>query len=100
LEESEMSNVVESLPEDMKVPFSEIVGAEAPDLLASLGGTNEPSLADRVAVEEILLKEFVGCLRSDNQPTEEGKAVDDLLGQFLLRWPIIQADPGNRRSPG
>lgn len=81
-------SVVDSLPDAMRELFSEVIGVEDPGLLTALGLTEEASEEQRVRVEGILSKEFTRCLGQDYEPTDRGKAVDDLLGAFLLRWPI------------
>ena len=37
---------------------------------------------------DILSDEFSRHLRPDYEPTERGKQIDDLLGWFLLQFPI------------
>ncbi len=83
-----MSSVVDSLPEEMRAMFSEIVGSADPVLLLSLQNAEEPSQAQRTAIEDILANEFAQCLRPDYEPTARGKAVDNLMGAYLLGWPI------------
>lgn len=39
-------------------------------------------------VLDILSLEFSNHLRPDWEPTEEGCAIDDALGKYLLAWPI------------
>jgi hypothetical protein len=68
--------------------FEEVVGARDAELLLALGTTTSASRAQRVAVEEILSSEFSRELRDDYEPTDRGREIDNLLGQFLLRWPI------------
>lgn len=83
-----MSNVIESLPEELRALFSEIIGTADAELLSALEDAEEPTQAQRAAVEDILSREFANSLRADYEPTARGKVVDDLLGAFLLRWPI------------
>lgn len=83
-----MSNVIESLPEGMRALFLEIIGRADVGLLSALEDDDEPTQAQRATVEDILSKEFANSLRADYEPTARGKVIDDLLGAFLLRWPI------------
>ena len=80
--------VIESLPADMRSLFEEMVGERDPLLLADLKVASEATPDQRIAVEQILSAEFSRELRPDYEPTERGRAIDNLLGQFLLRWPI------------
>lgn len=57
-------------------------------LLSSLRAHAEPTQSERIAVDKILSDEFSRHLRPDYEPTERGRDVDNLLGTFLLRWPI------------
>jgi hypothetical protein len=81
-------NVVSSLPDDMQQMFVEIIGVHSSSLMSSLLEHQEPTLAEREAVEEILSNEFVHWLRPDDEPTDKGRKIDNLLGAFLRRWPI------------
>ncbi|MGH9170157.1 MAG: hypothetical protein ACRD0Z_04725 [Acidimicrobiales bacterium] len=83
-----MSGVVESMPALARNLFEEVIGERNPLLLETLRTTDQASPAQRLAVEEILSAEFSRELRQDFEPTDRGRAIDDLLGQFLLRWPI------------
>jgi hypothetical protein len=83
-----MSGVVDSLPAAMRPLFTEIIGAQNPDLLTALESHDEPSTAERVAVHDILSTEFSRNLGPDYEPTDRGKDIDELLGAFLTRWEI------------
>ena len=86
-----MTNVVESLPSRMRTLFTEVIGARNPGLLAALMNREDPTSDERAEVENILADEFNSCLRQDWEPTDRGIQIDELLGAFLLRWPV-QAD--------
>jgi hypothetical protein len=83
-----MSNVIEQLPEELRPLLIEIVGEQDENLLATLRTHDEPSQADRETVESLLADEFSRNLGQDFEPTGRGKAIDRLIGIFLLRWPI------------
>jgi hypothetical protein len=84
-----MSNVVESLPAEMRSLFIDVIGSRNAKLLSSLVVSQEPNKTERLGVHDILTSEFSRCLQPDHEPSERGRAVDNLLGQFLLRWPIL-----------
>jgi hypothetical protein len=79
---------VDTLPAQFRSLFIEVIGEKDSDLLASLSSHDEPSQGERRAVEEILSTEFSRNLRTDYEPTERGRDIDNMLGAFLLRWPI------------
>lgn len=83
-----MSNVVESLPAQLRPLFVEILRTQNPELLAALMRHEEPSRDERAKVENILAGEFSRSLGSDWEPDARGERVDELLGAFLLRWPL------------
>jgi len=88
LEGRTMTNVVESLPERMRELFSDVIGAHDPGLLSRLVSHDEPTPNERLAVEDILATEFSNALQGDCEPTDRGRRVDEILGAFLLKWPI------------
>lgn len=77
-----------SLPPSAGPLLEEIVGARDPALLADLKTSGEPNRAQRIAVTDILSDEFSRELRPDYEPTDRGNDIDNLLGQFLHRYPI------------
>jgi hypothetical protein len=68
--------------------FIELIREKDADLLASLSSHDVPSQQERRAVEEILSADFSRNLGTDYEPTQRGRDIDNLLGAFLLRWPI------------
>jgi hypothetical protein len=88
VESDPMTSVVESLPAEMRSLFAEVIGGRDVALLSSLRTHPEPELTERLAVEDILSAEFTTCLQADDEPTRRGREIDNLLGAFLLRWPI------------
>ncbi|MGD0881688.1 MAG: hypothetical protein ABSB09_08995 [Acidimicrobiales bacterium] len=86
-----VTNVVDSLPSQLRPLFVEIVGAADPELLGSLRSHAEPTPDEIKAVQDVLSYEFTRCLQPDDEPTERGRQVDDLIGAFVLRW-LIQKD--------
>lgn len=83
-------SVVESLPAHMRALFAEVIGAHDQVLLEVLMRHEALSNDERQAVETILSNEFSGELCQDYEPNARGKRVDDMLGTFLLRWPIYE----------
>jgi hypothetical protein len=86
--EKPVSNVFDSLPARFQPLVTEIIAERDQTLLAALRAREEPSQAERSAVEEILSDEFCRNLGPDDEPTQRGRDIDDALGAFLLRWPI------------
>jgi hypothetical protein len=76
------------IPRDLMPIFHEVLGEHDPDLLQSVLSSANPTLDERERVMDILADEFVRHLRPDYEPTERGKQIDDLLGKFLLQFPI------------
>ena len=88
VEGSAVSNVLDSLPKSARPLFIEVVGAHDKELLSALLASEEPGSGQRMAVLDILSDAFSLELQPDDEPTERGRNIDDLLGAFLLRWPI------------
>jgi hypothetical protein len=86
--EKPVSDVLDTLPAQYRSLFIKVIGEEDGALLASLGSHDEPSQEERRAVLDILSTEFSRNLRTDDEPTERGRDIDNMLGAFLLRWPI------------
>lgn len=87
-----MANVVDSLPAHLQGLFVQVVGAASPDLLDSLRLHTEPTPDEIKAVQDVLSYEFTRCLKSDDEPTERGRQIDDLIGAFVLAW-LLQREP-------
>jgi len=69
--------------------LSELLRDRAPDLLASLQEDDDPPLADREALQNVLVRAFTEELDpATSEPTERGRAIDGLIGRVLLVWPI------------
>ena len=82
-----VTNVVDSLPLQLQPLFVEVVGAADPELLRSLRSHAEPTPDEIKAVQDVLLNEFCCNLQPDDEPTERGCQIDDLIGAFVMRWP-------------
>ena len=79
--EEPVSNLVDTFP-------PQVIAEKDPDLPASLRGHDVPSREERRGVEEILSTEFSRNLEANFEPTQRGRDIDNMLGAFLLRWPI------------
>ena len=86
--EKPVSNVLDSLPSEVRALVAEVLGKRDGALLAALRAHEEPTQQERNAVEQILSDEFCRNLGSSDEPTQRGRDIDDALGVFLLRWPI------------
>lgn len=83
-----MNSIINEFPSNMQVLLAEIIGQNDQGLLAALRDAAEPDPDQRRAIEQILSDEFTCHLGGDYEPTERGKAIDNILGAFLLHWPI------------
>ena len=83
-----MRDALTGIPPEQMPLFEEVIGGVDPELLQSVLTSGSPSLAERELVHDILSNEFTACLQDDSEPTERGKRIDDLLGKFLLQFPI------------
>jgi hypothetical protein len=88
LEDTPVSGAVALMPSSTRDLFQAILAERDPGLLELLRSTSTPSREQRVAVEDLLSGEFARELQSDYEPTGRGRAIDEVLGQFLMRWPI------------
>lgn len=83
-----MTSVIDSLPARMRELFADVISAHDSGLLAALMSHEVPSVDEQGVVENILSNEFSSELGEDWEPSDRGKQIDDMLGAFLLRWPI------------
>jgi hypothetical protein len=86
-----MENVIDSIPTANRELFIEVLASSNPDLLNSLMGHAEPSSEEVRMVQDILSLEFTACLEANDEPTDRGKRIDDLIGAFVLKW-LINTD--------
>jgi hypothetical protein len=83
-----MTEPLAGIPKQLMPLFHELVSKSDPALLTSVLSSGNPTLDERERIEDILSDEFSRHLRPDYEPTELGKQIDDLLGKFLLQFPI------------
>lgn len=83
-----MSSALDALPRAAQAVVRRWLAIKNPSLLAVLEARAVPARTEREEVEDILSLEFSNHLRPDWEPTEEGCAIDDALGEFLLAGPI------------
>lgn len=83
-----MTRQLPGIPRQLMPLFEELLGEHDPELLQSVMSSSDPTLDERERVMHLLSNEFVKHLRTDYEPTERGKQVDDLLGKFLMQFPI------------
>jgi hypothetical protein len=88
VEDRPVSNVIDSLPAWGRPLFVEVVGAQDEELMSALLTSAEPGPDQRMAVLDILSGAFCLELQPDDEPTERGVQIDNLLGAFLRQWPI------------
>jgi hypothetical protein len=84
---------LDRLREDVACTIRDVLGPRAPGLLQSLDETDDPPMALRQQVEDVLAKEFVSKdgLQPDWEPTPYGKRVDDAIGAFVMQFPIVRS---------
>jgi hypothetical protein len=84
-----MTNVVDSVPEQFRALFVEVIGEKDEELLTRLRTGTEPSREDRRRVEKLLGSEVMRELSGpDWEPTERGQALKRTVEEFLWLWPI------------
>lgn len=83
-----MKSVVETLPRELRLLFARVVISVSPSLLQSLQNESDPSIAEREEVADILSNEFMKNVEVTGEPSQAGKKIDELLGEFLMHWPI------------
>ena len=76
------------IPRSLMPLFLELLGKQDPALLESILASGDPTVDERERVMMLLAREFSANLRPDYEPTERGTQIDDLLGWFLLQFPI------------
>jgi hypothetical protein len=86
LEES-MSNVLDVVPEHFRVVVENVLSKRDPELLAALQSQDKPTEGQQLGVIDALADEFSEHLGPGQEPTEQGKLVDNALGAFLTAWP-------------
>lgn len=82
-----MSNVVESIPEEFRTVFVDVLGEHDAALLAALRTQHEPTADQREAVDDIFSDEIVRELGPGHVPTERGHRVKRAIEEFWHRWP-------------
>jgi hypothetical protein len=83
-------SALDQLREDVIATIRDVLGRRAPESLRALEETDDPPMALRQEVEDVLAREFSSKdgLGPDWEPTPYGKRVDDAIGAFVLRFPI------------
>lgn len=86
-------SALDRLRDDARRTIRDVLGRRAPGVLESLDKTDDPPMALREQVENVLAKEFVSKdgLQPDWEPTPYGKRVDDAIGAFVMQFPILRS---------
>lgn len=82
-----MSNVVESIPEQFRSLFVEVLAERDASLLAGLQNQAEPTPEQREAVDDIFSSEIVRELGPDYEASERGQQLKRAIEEFWYRWP-------------
>ena len=83
-----MNGELAGIPGELMPLFRELLGGDDPALLESILASGDPTIEERERVLMVLARQFTRNLRPDFEPTERGKQIDDLLGKFLMQFPI------------
>jgi hypothetical protein len=82
-------SALDKLDAESALVLRDVLTKCAPDLLAALDVSDEPTREVRERVLEVVADEFSDHVAGpDWEPTSWGKRVDDALGWFLHRFPI------------
>jgi hypothetical protein len=77
-----------------------VLGRRTPELLRAVESTDDPTMAIREQVQDVLADEFTGEVSGpDWEPTAHGVRVDDAVGRFLIAFPITQPTKGTADWP-
>ena len=82
-----MSTVMDSLPDRFRPIVTSLLQQRAPELLAAFQAHEKPTLDQQEAMIDVLGDAFTEHFGPGQEPTEQGKLIDDALGAFLTRWP-------------
>ena len=82
-----MSNVVESIPEEFRAVFVDVLGKRNAALLSALRTQDKPTAEQREAVDDIFSDEVVRELGPGHVPTERGQLVTRTIEEFWYQWP-------------
>ncbi len=83
-----MMNSLNNLTRQSNELITQILKSRNPALLSELMRKREPTHSERLEVLNILSDEFTKNLLPNSEPTQRGRDIDNLLGSFLLLWPI------------
>ena len=83
-----MNGELAGIPRNLMPLFRGVLARDDPALLESILASGDPTIEERERVLMVLAREFTSNLRPDYEPTERGKQIDDLLGKFLMQFPI------------
>lgn len=82
-------SALDKLDGESALVLREVLAKSAPDLLAALEASSEPTREVREQVVDVVADEFDEHVSGpDWEPTAWGKRVDEALGWFLDRFPI------------
>lgn len=80
-------NVVDEVPEPHRTTLMAVLEEKDPDLLEALRVTPVPNFRQWRGVSRAVLRAMSDHYGPGHEPDETGKAIDNALGAFFLRWP-------------
>jgi hypothetical protein len=94
MEEQSMS-AMQRLDAETAETIRAVLGRRTPELLRALENTDDPTMAIREQVQDVLADEFTGEVSGpDWEPTAHGIRIDDAVGRFLIAFPITRPTKG------
>jgi hypothetical protein len=80
-------NVIDEIPEPHRSTLMAVLQDKEPDLLEALRSGTVPNYQELRVVEDAMITAMSDHFLPGHEPDETGKAIDNALGAFFLRWP-------------
>jgi hypothetical protein len=88
--EKSVSDILDAIPPDSRAVIAGELSRCDPALLAELSGTQEPTMDQRDAVVQLLVRAVIKNFGPDQVPNEHGLAIEHAIDAFLEVWPIYR----------
>lgn len=84
-----MNNVIDSVPQEHRETFVQVLQQHNSVLLNALRAQEAPTIDQADDVTDVFARAFIVNVGPDeDHPTERAVQIDDALGAFLKRWPV------------
>ena len=83
----ESVNVIDEVPEPHRTTLVTVLQDKEPALLHALRGATVPDYRQLRTVEDAMIDAMSAHFLPGHEPDETGRAIDNALGAFFLRWP-------------